>query len=144
MLDLFHAPTTILLGIFAGAQLTEAWILVPLWRRLAAEDFFRLHHIAGPKLFRFFAPLTALSVIAAIASAAIDADNLWRVAAAVLCVGALVMFFVFFKAANQSFADRLITDQQLPGALKQWARWHGARTTMVLTSFGCSVIALAT
>lgn len=60
------------LGLLAGALLLEGALLVPYWRTLSAQAFYDLHPVYGPKLFRFFAPLTtagpALATVAAVAA----------------------------------------------------------------------------
>jgi hypothetical protein len=142
MLEILGALAAISLGIFAGAQLAEACVLVPFWRRLSATEFFSLHHAMGPILFRFFAPVTAVAVLLALASAFFTPDNLWSVSGAALSLMALVMFFAYFKSANAAFAERSITDEELHGELARWAKWHLVRTTIVIGAFTSSIIAL--
>ncbi len=142
MLEALHMLTAISLGIFAGAQLAEACILVPFWRGLPPSDFFDLHHSMGPRLFRFFAPVTAFAVLLAIVSALLSDGELWQVSAGVLSFIALAIFFAYFKAANAAFAARSFADEQLPAKLKRWAGWHLARTVVVTGAFIGSVLAL--
>ena len=140
MLEVLAILTTISLGIFAGAQLAEACILVPFWRRLPPADFFGLHHAMGPNLFRFFAPITAIATLLALASALLSGGDLWQTSAGVLSLTAVAMFFAYFKKANAAFAARSISDEQLPAELKRWARWHRARTLIVMGAFISSVL----
>src|SRR5262245_27045625 len=64
------------LALFVGALLTEAMVLVPMWRTLRPQEFFSLHAAHAHRLYTFFAPLTVtatlLAVAAAIASVAAD------------------------------------------------------------------------
>ncbi len=142
MLETLHILTVISLGIFSGAQLAEACILVPFWRRIPATEFFSLHHAMGPHLFRFFAPITAIAVLLALASALISNGDPWPISAGALSLIAVAMFFAYFKAANAAFAARSITDERLPIELMRWARWHQARTAIVIGAFVSSVLAL--
>jgi len=43
------------LGVFAGSLLTEALLLVPFFRSLPFDEFNRLHHEFGPRLYRYYA-----------------------------------------------------------------------------------------
>ena len=47
------------LALFVGALLAEAMVLVPMWRSLQPQEFFRLHAAHAHRLYKFFAPLTA-------------------------------------------------------------------------------------
>src|SRR5688572_29124432 len=57
------------LALFVGALLTEAVVLVPMWRSLQPQEFFVLHAAHAHRLFKFFAPLTAGATILAVAAA---------------------------------------------------------------------------
>ena len=43
MIEMIHLASTVALGLFAGALLTEGSILVPYWRRMEPADFFQQH-----------------------------------------------------------------------------------------------------
>lgn len=144
MIDALNILSTLMLGIFAGALLTEGMVLVPYWRKMAPEDFFRLHGEMGPSLFRYFAPLTVSSVLLAIAAAIVSlADptiSYARLAAGGGAALTLVIFFVYFKSANQAFADHSLTDEELISELARWATWHWIRTVIIIIAFAVSVI----
>ncbi len=57
MMDPVNLLTVVVLGLYAGSLLTEGMLLVPHWRSMEPENFFRLHGEFGPRLFRYFAPL---------------------------------------------------------------------------------------
>ena len=46
------------LALFVGALVTEAMVLVPMWRTLQPQEFFTLHAAHAHRLYAFFAPLT--------------------------------------------------------------------------------------
>lgn len=46
-----------ILGIFLGAQITEAVLFVPNWKALKADDFFEFYQNYGKKIYQFFAPI---------------------------------------------------------------------------------------
>lgn len=138
LIEILHIAATVLIGLYAGSLLTEAFILVPYWRKMPADQFLKLHGTMGPSLFRYFAPLTTVAVISSVL-AAIWGD-IWDKGAAALCVMALIIFFAFFKRANAQFADQSLSKDELPGALKRWTAWHNVRTVLVLIAFVLSVI----
>ena len=140
MLDFLNVISTAIVGLYAGSLLTEAMILVPFWRRMKPADFFRLHGSMGPSLFRYFAPLTTLAVALSVIAAALNmASNLaWNISAG-LCVTALIIFFVYFKKANQSFADHSLKNEELAGELSRWASWHWLRTVLIIFAFTISI-----
>lgn len=146
MVEYLYLATTFAMGLFAGALLTEACILVPYWQRMQASDFFALHGSLGPKLFRYFAPLTVLAVSMSISSfsAALVTGEVavWQGATAGLCTFALLLFFFYFKNANAKFATHSISDNELVIELNRWAIWHWIRTASILTAFACSLMAI--
>jgi len=142
MIDALNLMATIFLGLYAGSLLTEAMILVPYWRRMPADEFFGLHSELGPRLFRYFAPLTIVTVGCAVVVPflnASDRNTLWLISA-LLAASALIIFFIYFKKANKSFANHSLNDSQLPGELKRWASWHWLRTVIIITALGTSVL----
>jgi uncharacterized membrane protein len=142
MIDALNLMATVFLGLYAGSLLTEAMILVPYWRKMPAEDFFRLHSELGPRLFRYFAPLTVVTVFSAILVGILSADkgNIYWSLSAILAASALFIFFIYFKKANKSFADHSLSANQLPLELKRWAVWHWIRTIAVIVAFATSVL----
>ena len=141
MADIVQLSSTLVLGLLAGSLLTEAIILVPYWRKMEPALFFELHSSLGPNLFRYFAPLTILAVGLAVAVAMITgAANLAWLVAAGLCIAALAIFFIYFRAANNRFANHDLADAALAGELKKWATWHWLRTLIIIVAFGISIL----
>lgn len=138
MIEILHIFATVMIGIYAGSLLTEAMILVPYWRRMEADEFFSLHETLGPNLLRFFAPLTMIAVFASVLAAAFG--DKWKILAGALCVSALIIFFLYFKKANASFAAHSLQDKDLEKELTRWARWHWLRTVIVIAALTASVI----
>lgn len=141
MIEWWGVLSTVTIGLFAGSLLMEGAVLVPYWRTMPADEFYRLHGAFGPRLFRYFAPLTAGAVILAVTAAALpDATSPLRWAAAGLCLSALVIFFVYFRKANAGFANHALAEEELALELKRWAAWHHARTVLVLAALVLSVL----
>lgn len=146
MIEVFHLVASLALGLLAGSLLTEGAILVPYWRRMDPEDFLRLHGTMGPSLYRYFAPLTiagvTLPAASGVVSATIEEPSIERIVAGALCMCALAIYFVYFKAANGKFAEHTISASELPDELSRWAAWHTTRTLVVLAAFAFSLWAL--
>ena len=124
--------TSGILGIFLGAQITEAILFVPYWKALDPDDFFELHQTYGEKIYRFFAPLTIAATLIPLGTSAyllIQPDQN-RIVVVLMGLATLAFFstyYLYFKKANQSFADRSLSNEALPQELKSWDNWHWGR-----------------
>ncbi len=144
-LELITAVST---GVLVGALLTEANVLVPYWRRMPPKDFLDLHHTMAPSLFRFFAPITiagtvlpVLSFLCAFQAAA--SNTVWWGVSALFGMVMLVIYFAYFKGANNSFETGSCSAENVPSELSNWARWHNIRTGIAFIGFVSSIIAIS-
>jgi len=134
------------LGIFLGAQLTEGLVLVPYWRALPPEQFFRWYADNDRRLLRFFGPLTTATALLAIAAAL---ATWWegRPGAAAAALAALAMvvvvasFVAYFERANRRFATAAVAPSELPAELARWDAWHWARTALAAVAFAAALVA---
>lgn len=139
--------TGIVLGLSAGAMLTEAVILVPYWRSLPASDFLEWFGDNEARLHGFFAPLQISSTVLAVLTAAVfqvrrrTGRHLFGVTA-LLTVAILVTFFVYFKNANASFVAATIELGDVANELKRWESWQWIRTVMGAGAFAVVTLAL--
>jgi hypothetical protein len=136
------------LGLYAGANLTEGFVLVRYWRSLAPAEFFAWYAANDRRLLDFFRPLTAASVLIAILAAAVSAlaghPGRWPAAvAAALALVTLSMFFVYFRDANARFSAASVAAQELPAELARWAGWHWTRTGLSVAALAAGMLALA-
>jgi hypothetical protein len=146
--EVIQLLTVAALGVFAGAQLTEGFVLVPFWQSLSAADFFAWYAANDERLLGFFAPLTTATVLVTIAAAL---GALWRrhadgwlwVVAATLMIAAVATFFVYFEDANARFSAATISSDALPAELMRWATWHWVRTGCSLTALAAGLLALS-
>jgi hypothetical protein len=123
------------LGIFAGAMLTEGFILVPYWRSLAPNEFFTWYAANGRRLLEFFGAVTVIAgttilVDALVAFARRDPGRSFVVLAAGLIVAVILMFPIYFQQVNESFAAATIPPGDLHDELARWAMWHRVRTVL--------------
>ena len=135
------------LALFIGALLTEAMVLVPMWRTLQPQEFFALHAAHAHRLYAFFAPLTVsatlLAVVAAITSVAANRpQSSASIVAAALALVVLSTYGLYFRRANASFAEASITHEALPAELARWASWHWFRTAIGLVALASALLAL--
>jgi hypothetical protein len=135
------------LGVFAGAMLTEGFVLVPWWRSLPPATFLDWYAANHTRLHRFFGSLTAAAAGLALAAAgaALAAGHPGRgpaLVAALLALGAVAMFPLCFQAANARFAAGSPTAQELPGELARWARWHALRMALCGAALAAALLAL--
>lgn len=147
MIDIFYAISAGILGIFTGAQIAEGILFIPYWKSLTPKMFFLLHKTYGPKIYRFFAPLTIAATLipigTAIYSLAINSHG--KLFSALMGVFTLLFFatyFMYFKKANKSFEEATLTDEELPVELEKWDKWHWARIYLETGALICSLIAL--
>jgi len=129
-----------LLGVFAGAMLTEGMVLVPYWRSLSPAAFFGWYAANDRRLLRYFGHLTSVTALVVVAAAILA---LWTghpatrhaAASAALMIAVVASFPLYFKRANASFAAASIDAAAVATELARWAAWHWVRTAL-------SVIAL--
>lgn len=135
------------LALFVGALLTEAMVLVPMWRTLQPQEFFRLHAAHAHRLYAFFAPLTVGATLLAVAAAVGSVVTQRPLSAASIVAAALTLvvlstYALYFRRANASFAEASITHEALPAELARWASWHWFRTLIGLAALASALLAL--
>ena len=139
--------TTLASGIFTGALLTEAFVLVPFWRKMDAADFLSRHASMGPSLFRFFAPLTVAGsmlppltwLLATVTHS--PTQTYWAISG-LIGLAMLAIYFAYFDKANASFKDASIEESALANELARWAFWHNFRTGLAVIGFSTALLAL--
>lgn len=135
------------MGIFVGALLAEGALLVPYWQSLSAKEFFTLYKQYGPRLYRFYSPLTTIATLLAVASAMVNISTasqgqLMSIVSSILALVMIGIYMLYFRQANAKFATAAISDNQLPIELARWAYWHWVRVIIGLLAFASSLYAL--
>lgn len=141
------ALSTGVLGIFLGAQITEAFLFVPYWKALSPKDFFDLHQRYGKKIHAFFAPLTILATLIPLFTLAYGYSTTIPISVSLSLMGAFTVlffstFFVYFKKANKQFAEASIPYEELPTALNKWGNWHWGRIVFECLALICAIMTL--
>jgi Domain of unknown function (DUF1772) len=144
LFDILQFLSVLLLGLFVGALLAEGFLLVPYWREISPDRFFLLHKEFGPRLYRFYAPLTIaatlLTVFIGIVSWLIGYSERWlTLTAGILSLSTIAIYFIYFKHANESFAKMSISADDLGSELGRWASWHSLRVIIGIIAFGFAI-----
>lgn len=136
-----------MLGLTAGAMLTEAVIIVPFWQKLTPSEFFAWYTKNQAALVRFYSPLEILSAVLPLISSIlffiIKNDGKWLMATSTLlslCV--LATFFIFFKNANAVFNARAMDRDKFSLAIKTWGNWQWIRVGLGVGAFCCGILAI--
>lgn len=135
------------MGLLVGALLAEGAIFIPYWRSLPADTFYSLHKEYGPRLYRFFAPLTIVPSFLSIAASALsfitaDAGRWPTLVACVLFMCVLATYVGYFKQANARLATATLSAKELSLELARWKSWHWMRVVLGICSFGAALLGL--
>lgn len=139
-MDVLIIITSAILGVFLGAQLAEAFLIVPYWKSLSKEQFYVFYERYGAGIHRFFAPLTIASgllpVLLLILSYIKSDERFYWIVVLVCCVVLFFgTYFVYFKAANEAFTKGTFDSGKLKIELIRWGRWHWFRIVFEALAF---------
>ncbi|WP_036042141.1 DUF1772 domain-containing protein [Leptospira alstonii] len=132
--------TVLVLGLTAGAMLTEAVIIVPFWLSLSPTEFFDWYAKNQAALVNYYSPLeiwsTILTVVTSILLLITKQEGKWSmVASTVLSIIVIATFFIFFKDANANFNTRSIANDKLTLAITTWGNWQWLRVGLGIAAF---------
>ncbi|WP_061250025.1 DUF1772 domain-containing protein [Leptospira alstonii] len=132
--------TVLVLGLTAGAMLTEAVIIVPFWLSLSPTEFFDWYAKNQAALVNYYSPLeiwsTILTVVTSILLLITKQEGKWSMAAStVLSIIVIATFFIFFKDANANFNTRSIANDKLTLAITTWGNWQWLRVGLGIAAF---------
>jgi hypothetical protein len=135
------------LGIFLGAQITEAFLFVPYWKTIKPDDFFKFYQTYGKKIHQFFAPLTIVSTLLPLITVSYGLLNQIGNQILLLIVGLSTLaffstYFLYFKNANEKFTTRSLSNENLSHELMRWEIWHWGRILFECIAFGTSLLLL--
>jgi len=135
-------------GISCGVMLTGAVVLVPYWRSVPAADFLVWFAANADRMLYLAGPIQTATVIFTVVGAILFAithrpGTVLLCGAAVLAIGVLVAFPLYFRAANASFVSASIQLADVPAELSRWAFWQWIRSTLGILAFVLAVLALA-
>ena len=139
--------TVVALGLSAGAMLTEAVVLVDIWRAMPPADFLLWFAENETHLVAFYGPLQTATTLLVLLSAAVSTltrrpGSVWWAVSALLSIGVLALFFLYFSAANASFARQTLALEAVPAELLRWGKWQWLRTAVGVAAFAAALRAL--
>ncbi len=128
-----------------GSLLTEAFVLAPYWRTLEPKAFLALYATLGPRLYKYFSPLTILATVLTVIAALLpivmgSPISVLSLVPSILVLAMLAIYFMYFKAANSSFKTGVIEVDAVSAELTAWANWHWVRVLLGIVAF---IISLA-
>jgi len=141
MRDVIGIFATLALGLAAGAVLAEGAVLVPWWRAQPPEAFLAWYAANASRLFGFFGTLEMVAAVLVIVAAVLFRSPSF-VAAALLTVGVLAAFPLYFQDVNASFEKATIAPADVPAELGRWAEWHWVRTVLAIAAFAAAVLGI--
>ena len=147
MIELLYSLTAGILGVFAGAQIAEGVLFVPYWKSLKPSEFYELHQTFGPKIYKFFAPLTIAATFIPIGTGiySLITNAPGKVTALLTALFTILFFatyFLYFKKANKQFEEASLSEEELPLELIRWGKWHWARIYLELAALICALVTL--
>ena len=136
------------IGLLVGALLAEGAIFIPYWRSLPRETFYALHKVYGPRLYRFFAPLTIAPSLLSLAAATScgwseDAGRLPTMVAGVFFMCVVGTYVGYFKQANARLAASTLSDDELSKELAHWESWHWIRVILGVMAFVAALMGVS-
>ncbi len=144
--------SAVTLGLLAGSLMLEGLVLVPFWRSLHPGAFTDLQAAFGPRLYRYFAPLTATAASLSLASGIAVVWSKDRgltdwctVGAAALTASLLAFYQLYFHAANERLPVLAAAgaDAALSAELQRWHRIHLVRTVVSVAAFILAMLGVA-
>ena len=147
MIAILYALSVGILGIFAGAQIAEAVLLVPYWKSIKPSAFFQFYKNYGKSIYQFFAPLTIAATVFPVGTAIYtlisnQGNQLLAILLAFFTLAFFSTFYLYFKKANASFTNGSLSEEALPKELKRWGNWHWTRICFELAALICAIIGL--
>ena len=130
---------TIASGIFVGALIFIAFVMVKFWRSTEPVDFFRwmsLHFFRFPKIM---VPLNLLSLLTIAAALIVSwqpnpATRLPLSLSLFFLLGCSITFPIYFAKANAEFVTKSVEIADLPSKIAAWSNWHWFRTGLAFIS----------
>jgi len=119
-------------SIFIGSQITEGFLLVPYWKSLPSEAFYEYYSTFGPIIGRFYTILTIAAALIPILLSAYfwfkkSKALTYSLISSAFIIICIVLFYIYFRGANQQFYAAALDANQLKAALKTWENWHWLR-----------------
>jgi len=143
--SIFGNFAVIVSGLSSGAMLTVAMVVVPFWRSISATEFLTWFAANADRMQFYFGPLQLATIVVTVASAILfgtghRSGTMLLSIAAVLAIGVLATYPLYFHSVNASFVAASIPITEVPDELARWASWQWVRTAIGLFAFVFSLL----
>ena len=143
-MNFFSFVTFVILGLSAGAMLTEAIVFVQFWQSLSPVEFIKWFAENEPQLARFFGSLQITSAILILATTVLfwfkgRRGKYLSALSALLAFAVIITFFLYFQKANANFVTATIALEDVKNELSRWAFWQWIRTALGIGAFASAI-----
>ncbi len=147
IIETLQILTSLFLGILVGSLLLEAMVFVPIWKKMDPKLFLDQHTDMSPIIYAYFNPITILGTLTPIVTGIyiflLEDNFAWlQLVPGIVGLTLLLIYYIYFKAANQSFFDGSVGIDGLSKELMRWGNWHWLRTILGIFGFIISLIIL--
>ena len=146
MLTTSRLLSLVTLCVATGAMAFIAVVLVPAWRAMEPSAFLSAYVAFAPRARPFLIPLGALTLVAALAAAALalwrgDAGVSWMIAAAVLVAAWGAAYPLYFTGADALFTAAGTEAAAATAELARFQAWQWVRVALLAAAIACTVAA---
>ena len=144
--DFIAFITVVILGLSAGAMLTEAIVFVQFWQTLSPENFLKWFSENDPLLTKFFGSLQTISAVLILITTILfwlkgTRGKYYALISTILIIAVLLTFFLYFKEANHNFSTFAVPLNDVKARLSEWSFWQWIRTILGVSAFIFSLLA---
>ncbi len=138
----------ILLGLSAGAMLTESIVLVQFWQTLSSADFLKWFAANEPLLAKFFGSLQTSSAVLILITTILfwiqgRREKFFAMVSTILVIAVILIFFAYFQQANQNFVTASVPLEDVKTQLSNWAFLQWIRTVLGFGAFMFSLFTIS-
>ena len=129
----------VIFSIFLGSQITEGVLFIPYWKSLSTAEFYKHYFEIGNSIGTFYSILTILAVLTPIILSVfcyyINSPALiFSIVSTFFALLLIVIFYLYFKSANQQFYAATLNSKELKSLLINWEIWHWIRVLFEIIS----------
>ncbi len=122
----------VIFSIFLGSQITEGFLLVPYWKTLSKVEFYKYYNKFGPVIGNFYTLLTIIAVLTPVSFSIycyLKKHQAFKLSiiSTFFAFLIIVIFYCYFKGANQQFYASALDTNELKSELNKWEYYHWLR-----------------
>jgi Domain of unknown function (DUF1772) len=138
--NLIAFVTVVILGLSAGAMLTESVVFVQFWQTLSPTDFLKWFAEHEPLLGKFSGSLQTLSAVLILITTVLfwvkgNRGKYFTTVSSLLVIAVILIFFAYFQQANQNIVTASVPLDDVKAQLSNWAFYQWIRTFLGIGAF---------